>query len=423
MTAVLAPQFGTKSAKPNQALVVPHDICEKIFARLLRLLFAISSFSLLVLFISFLPKTAIAASNCEKNSTEFRNWPAWETFKKNFINEGGRVIDASTPRFHSSSEGQAYGLFFALVANDKKSFDFLLRWTEANLAGGDLTARLPAWYWGKKDDGSWGVIDQNSASDADLWLAYTLGQAGTLWNDKRYTALSTLIGKRILREETADLPKLGLSLLPAPSGFTPTTSSWKLNPSYTPIQVMRWFANNGQDERWEKLLHSSAQIIIGASPKGYSPDWILYDSAKGYVIDSQGQEKGNGGYNAIRVYLWAGMLPEKEPYKKALLTALKPMASLVENKAFPPEFINVSTGEINKPGSTGFSAAMLPFLKTIGYKKAWEEQNLRISALLIKPDAYYDQVLAMYALGWQEQRYQFHANGNLMPQWKSSCGK
>ena len=40
-------------------------------------------------------------------------------------------------------------MFFALVANDRARFDKLLSWTEANLAGGDLTQRLPAWSWGK----------------------------------------------------------------------------------------------------------------------------------------------------------------------------------------------------------------------------------------------------------------------------------
>jgi len=49
------------------------------------------------------------------------DWPAWQSFKSGFISEGGRVVDANTPRKQTVSEGQAYALFFALVANDRKN--------------------------------------------------------------------------------------------------------------------------------------------------------------------------------------------------------------------------------------------------------------------------------------------------------------
>lgn len=47
-------------------------------------------------------------------------WPAWEDFKATFLSQDGRVIDLSTPQQQSTSEGQAYALFFALVADDRK---------------------------------------------------------------------------------------------------------------------------------------------------------------------------------------------------------------------------------------------------------------------------------------------------------------
>ncbi|VFS42234.1 endoglucanase [Enterobacter cancerogenus] len=55
-------------------------------------------------------------------------WPAWEQFKQDYMSEGGRVIDPSDARKITTSEGQSYGLFFALVANDRKAFDQLLSW-------------------------------------------------------------------------------------------------------------------------------------------------------------------------------------------------------------------------------------------------------------------------------------------------------
>ncbi|MBC7859222.1 MAG: cellulase, partial [Burkholderiaceae bacterium] len=136
-------------------------------------------------------------------------WPAWESFRAHFVSEGGRVIDPAEAAQYTTSEGQSYGLFFALAGNDRASFERILRWTEDNLAGGDLTARLPAWQWGRRADASWGVTDANAASDADLWIAYALAEAGRLWQAPQYSALAQLLAERIVREETAQVAGLG----------------------------------------------------------------------------------------------------------------------------------------------------------------------------------------------------------------------
>ncbi|HDR9776712.1 TPA: cellulase, partial [Burkholderia cepacia ATCC 25416] len=69
-------------------------------------------------------------------------WPRWDAFKRDFISADGRVIDVGSADSRTVSEGQAYGLFFALVANDRRMFDTILAWTENNLAQGDLSAHL-----------------------------------------------------------------------------------------------------------------------------------------------------------------------------------------------------------------------------------------------------------------------------------------
>lgn len=56
-------------------------------------------------------------------------WPDWDAFRRDTISPDGRVVDASTERQATVSEGQAYALFFALVANDRATFDKLLGWT------------------------------------------------------------------------------------------------------------------------------------------------------------------------------------------------------------------------------------------------------------------------------------------------------
>src|SRR6202000_1631027 len=119
-------------------------------------------------------------------------WPLWDAYAAKFLDSQGRVIDhASGDR--TTTEGQAYAMFFALVVGDRSRFDKLLTWTEDNLAQGDLTARLPAGSGCKADDGSWKVLDAHPAADADLWMAYVLCEAGRFWRFPRYEKLGQLM--------------------------------------------------------------------------------------------------------------------------------------------------------------------------------------------------------------------------------------
>src|SRR5580700_2559658 len=137
-----------------------------------------------------------------------QDWPLWNSYTERFMDKQVRVIDHDAGD-RTTSEGQAYGMFFALVANDRSRFDGLLHWTESNLAGGDLSAQLPAWLWGQGADKSWGVRDRNPAADADLWIAYTLLAAGKAWNEPRYTALGAALAKQIAAQEVAQITGFG----------------------------------------------------------------------------------------------------------------------------------------------------------------------------------------------------------------------
>lgn len=356
-----------------------------------------------------LPAAAIE-SKCEI-------WPAWNKFRHNFVSDGGRIIDRSMPQHITTSEGQAYALMFALIANDQASFELILRWTEDNLANGDLTSQLPAWQWGKREDDSWGVIDSTAASDADLWIAYALNEAGRLWKVQKYTALAELLAARILREETAEIPGLGLTLLPGSKGFHSDEDTWRLNPSYIPIQIMRRFAVIYPKSDWNKLITTSLKIITHSAPLGFVPEWVNYQTEKGFQTDDLTISAGS--FNAIRVYLWAGMLDSRDPAYSMLLKKLAPMGRYVASNGAPPREINVHSGVSDGSGTAGFSAALLPFLKASKMTGALHQQNQRVLALspFDKTDNYYDQVLTLFGLGWTEDRYKFDRNGLLKPGW------
>ena len=72
-----------------------------------------------------------------------QDWPLWKGYTAAFMDSQVRVIDRDQGD-RTTSEGQAYAMFFALVAQDRSRFDGLLRWTESNLADGDLSTHLPA---------------------------------------------------------------------------------------------------------------------------------------------------------------------------------------------------------------------------------------------------------------------------------------
>lgn len=361
-----------------------------------------------------MPDSALAAGvKCDA-------WPAWQRFKLLYLSQDGRVIDASTDAQISTSEGQAYGLFFALVSNDRTAFDLLLRWTHDNLADGRLDKQLPAWKWGRAPDGNWRVLDKNAASDADLWMAYTLGEAARLWNESRYATLGAELARNVLREEVATVPGLGTTLLPGPQGFV-TPESWRLNPSYLTLPLFHGLARQHKEPLWTAIAESSEQVILNAAPKGFAGDWVEFTRG-GFMADRRSQ--GVGSYDAIRVYLWAGMLPASDPVRSKLMHALKPMLETVAKRGLPVETVDTQTGEPRGDGPPGFSAALLPMLANAHMNAALQTQRQRAAdAAFQNNHSYYSDALTLFGLGWLEQRYRFNRAGLLNVRWTPACDR
>ncbi|WP_175787234.1 cellulose synthase complex periplasmic endoglucanase BcsZ [Burkholderia anthina] len=350
-------------------------------------------------------------------------WPRWDAFKRDFVSTDGRVIDVGSADSRTVSEGQAYGLFFALVANDRRAFDTILAWTENNLAQGDLSARLPAWLWGRAPDGTWRVLDANAASDADLWIAYTLLEAGRLWRERSYTARGALLAKRVLDDETASVPGLGITLLPGPVGFKLADGQYRVNPSYSPPQVIRGLAARlPDDRRWPALAASTGRVLLDTAPKGFSPDWALYRPGTGFGPDPQ--THAESAYNAIRVYLWAGMLDRTDPLAAPMLARFAPFADYIAAHGAPPEKVDTTTGVAGpNDGNGGFSAAAVPFLDARGQHALADAQAARVDTLARQTaPGYYTSVLTLFGLGWRDGRYRFDADGSLEARWEGrSC--
>lgn len=357
--------------------------------------------------IALLPGVALSATpDC--------SWSQWQQFRTQFISDDGRVIDPNDKRLITTSEGQSYGLFFALVANDKASFRTILDWTEDNLAQGDLTAHLPAWLWGRHEDGSWRVLDSNSASDSDAWIAYSLLEAGRLWENRRYQTLGTLLLQRIRKEEVIEIPGLGQMLLPGKVGFV-HEDYWRLNPSYQPPQILARFA--GLDPVWKEVIKSNLRLLTEGAPQGFAPDWVDYKAGSGWQPDAL--KGGVGSYDAIRVYLWLGMMDDGDADKAVLIKHYQPMHEKTLEQGIPPEKTDAFTGEVSGTGPVGFSAALLPFLSAS--PEVLAQQRQRVEQNLPGPDAYFSSVLVLFGQGWDQQRYRFNPQGELIPAWSQQC--
>jgi len=361
----------------------------------------------------------LTVTSARAATAECDTWPQWQRFKQLYVSGDGRVIDASSTRQVTVSEGQSYALLFALIANDPAMYAKILRWTQNNLSGADLTRTLPAWQWGRSDAGTWGVLDQNSASDADLWIAYSLLQAGSLWHDASYRALGQSMSDRILAEEVAWVPGLGPTLLPAPKGFV-EHQTWRLNASYLPLQVLRAIGRSSGNRVWRQLLESSQKVIVASARHGAAADWIGYRQPDGFVTDSQTQ--GIGGYDAIRVYLWAGTLSDSDPALKLLSRQFASVIALAAARPSAPEILDTDTLRAHGDGSPGFSAALMPLLSRANAQAALQAYHTHVSESALQSDQhYYSDALSLFGLGWIEGRYRFDGNGELKPQWTVPC--
>ena len=380
-------------------------------------------------FVTFTLTPAVAQDEACKKA----QWPLWQTYASHFVQADGRMLESSAQVNQSSSEGQSYGMLFALIGNDQARFEKLWQWTLANMAGADVSKRLPGWLWGQGKDGTWQLQDANSASDSDLWIAYSLLEAARLWQRPEYREAALQLLANIETQLIVSLPGLGKMVLPGPQGFVQPDHLWRLNPSYLPLPLLRRLAKESPAGPWKEIAENTVKMIKASSPKGYVADWVGYRAtgpkAGLFVVDPITGEQGS--YDAIRVYLWAGMTPKSDPLAAPLLAMLDGMSNSTASTGIPPEKVQVISGALEGQGPFGFSAALIPYFQTKGQPWLAQAQQRRTVQALDKALAtvggerteplYYNLMLSLFALGWAENRFQFRDDGTLKLSWETSC--
>jgi endoglucanase len=158
-------------------------------------------------------------------------------------------------------------------------------------------------------------------------------------------------------------------------------------------------------------------------------DWVDYVPGDGFypapAHPENVAEAPIGGYDAIRVYLWAGMHDGKGNARAELLDAVPGMSAYLADHGAPPEKVSDQGIPLAQDGPVGFSAAVLPYLRAFPHmEKPSSQQVIRMSTLrdaatgLYGRDlAYYDQNLALFATGFLDGRFRFGAGGELKVDW------
>jgi endoglucanase len=238
----------------------------------------------------------------------------------------------------------------------------------------------------------------------------------------------------IAKNEVVNLPDFGPMLMPGPAGFQ-HGNKWTLNPSYLPLFLFKRLANVDPAGPWAQIALGIPRLLEQSSRHGYAMDWVEYVPGDGFYpapkptaaeqnpSDTAGPE---GSYDAIRVYLWAGMIDPGDAMRPRILNAVPAMSAYLADHDAPPERISDQSMPVTQDGPVGFSAAVLPYLRAYpDLSKAIAKQMIRLSAqkdaatgLYGKGIAYYDQNLALFATGFLDAKFRFGSGGELKVDWK-----
>jgi endo-1,4-beta-D-glucanase Y len=214
---------------------------------------------------------------------------SWRSYVQHFISPEGRVVIPEQGG-GTISEAQAYALLRAVWANDPATFARVYRWSKENLSRearhGD---HLLSWQWGQKADGSWGVVDENTAADGDLDWALALCLAARRgWRGPPdlpdYLEEAGAVAADILKLETVTLANGELLL--TPGNWHELEPPYLVNPSYFSPGAYRVFVQASGDRRWEQLNASTYALLArlargwGEAPGiGLFPDWCRVDGS------------------------------------------------------------------------------------------------------------------------------------------------
>lgn len=308
---------------------------------------------------------------------------AWKSYHSRFY-DNGRIVDTGNDNV-SHSEGQGYGMLFALAANDKPRFERLWEWTQSRL---QRTDKLFSWRYRPCPAADRSCIDDlNNATDGDILIAWALLKAADKWDAPHYRKHAMVIINAL--RETVILARHGeVLLLPGEHGFIYPNGDVQVNLSYWVFPALHAFAEVTNDAVWDDVAISGIALIAQSERQWQIvPDWLRV-TGRGVSLDEVVSPEF--GFNACRIPLhlaWQGI-------DRSLA---KPFLSYWDGGRAPATW-NLETG--NKasypmsPGMIAVNAAV-----TALYQVAKSDQLAMSNALNLQDDMdYFSASLVMLSL-------------------------
>jgi endoglucanase len=200
-------------------------------------------------------------------------------FFADYVDADGRVVRHDQGG-DTVSEGQAYAMLLAVAANDRSRFGRVWRWTQDNLQRDD---GLLSYHW---DGGR--VVDENSATDADLDAARALLTAARRFHDAVYRRDAVRIGRAVLAQEVVSRNGR-LYLVAGPWARRPPNV---VNPSYFAPQTWRELASAMHDGRWTRLVSTARRVVTTFVRSGLPPDWATIGANGGLAASGPPDDAG-----------------------------------------------------------------------------------------------------------------------------------
>lgn len=364
---------------------------------------------------------------------------AWSEYRRLYVHPEGYVVDITRDEAPVISEAQGYSMLRAVWEGDEPTFRALHRWTRGNLLRPD---GLHSWLWspggavtlppggaaeasegragegvlrgaGEGEDGP-GVVDANTATDADQEIAWALILAAHRFDDPGLLDEAEEILRSIRTHARLEVP----------GGWFPSAGNWAnrdrvVNLSYFIPYAYPYFQRLDPEGRWDRV-HTVGYDLIGrvlGSPEvSLVPDFMTV-SVEGQpeALPSWVDLSEDFSFDAMRLFWRVALDCDLHGTPAACADPLDSRSALPllgQDGTYSTRY-TVAGEPLAEGESPSFFASLLPALdQTDPRGAAWiRDQKLdgwMLHDLLTRPDRYWDQNWVWFGLavdeGWLQAR-------------------
>lgn len=217
-------------------------------------------------------------------------------FLDRYVTSDGRVIRHDQGG-DIVSEGQAYAMLIAEIADRPALVQTIWSWTRTHLGGSNGLFASHA-------TGNGQVEDPHSATDADTLIAYALMRYAGPDQDALHKA-GRRVADAVLAHESVSLP--GGAPLPVAGPWATSTTPPIVDPSYLMPSVFAGLAALTGDDRWNRAAGATVRMIgeLTGSGTRLPSDWAELSGGRLTPIANPGGGAGvQYGFDAARLPIW-----------------------------------------------------------------------------------------------------------------------